>query len=140
MEIKCKRLSKTAKIPKHSRPGDAALDLHADESIIIPAKGRSPINTGIMVEIPQGYWGSFRDRGGLAFNHGLTVLAGVLDSNYRGELKVVLFNTSDNDYQVSAGDRIAQMIVMRHETAELIEAENLSDSARAEQGFGSSGK
>ncbi|MFH1399925.1 MAG: dUTP diphosphatase, partial [Nanoarchaeota archaeon] len=100
LTIKCRRLTATARLPAYGRLLDAGLDLCADEDVVIPVRSRMPIRTGLAIELPQGTWGCFRDRSGLALRNGLTLLAGVLDSTYRGEIVIVLLNTSDQPYQV----------------------------------------
>jgi len=119
---------------------DAGLDLCSSEDLAIPPGQRKAVPTGIAVEIPDGYYGRVAPRSGLAVKHGIDVLAGVIDSGYRGEIRAVLLNTdSEKTFEVRRGDRIAQLIVERHYNFELEEAENLSHSDRGSAGFGSSG-
>ena len=99
------------------------------------------MRTGVFMEIPEGYYGRIAPRSGLAHNHGIDVLAGVVDSSYRGEIRVVLFNTDKEEpFQIQAGDRIAQIIIEKHYNFEFVEVEDLSETARGADGFGSTGK
>jgi len=99
------------------------------------------VKTGLSVEIPEGYYGRIAPRSGLAHKNGIDVLAGVVDSSYRGEIRVILYNTDKEEtLQVRSGDRIAQMIVERHYNFEFVEVEDLSVTERGEGGFGSTGK
>lgn len=108
---------------------------------MLPPLTRATMPTGIAIEIPEGYYGRIAPRSGLAHNHGIDVLAGVVDSGYRGEIKVILYNTDkDHDFQIRQGDKIAQMIIERHYNFELVEVEDLSPTPRGEGGFGSTGR
>ncbi len=139
MEIKIKKLNNKAILPQAMRPGDAAVDLYSSVDLELKPQERKLVATGIAVAIPQGYWGSIRDRSGLAAQHGLHTLAGVLDSNYRGEILIVMINLGQEKYQIKAGDRIAQMIIEKHEEFSWQEVENLGESNRGEGRFSSSG-
>lgn len=112
-----------------------------DDKIIIKPSGRALIPTGLSVEIPVGFEIQVRPRSGLAIKHGITVLntPGTIDSDYRGEIKVILFNTSGKNYIVSNGDKIAQLVVQRVERVELIEVDGLANTVRSTGGFGSTG-
>lgn len=123
-----------------ANPSDAGLDLCASEGCVIPSGHRTATPTGIALEIPEGYYGRVAPRSGLAVKHGIDVLAGVVDSGYRGEIKVVLLNTdSEKSFEIRRGDRIAQLIIEKHYNFELEEASDLTDSDRGSLGFGSSG-
>ena len=139
MIVRFKKLSDSAVIPSYSRSGDAGLDLVSDESLVLKPGERRAVGTGVACEIPQGFVGLFWDRGGWSLKHGLHTLAGVLDSNYRGELKVVLKNLGDDEIVISKGDRIAQLLVQPVQTVTPIIVEELSDTSRGGKGFGSSG-
>lgn len=139
MKIKIKKLNAQAILPQAMRPGDAAVDLYACADAELAPGQRANISTGIAVALPEAYWGSIRDRGGLAAQHGLHTLAGVLDANYRGEIIVVMINLSQEKYQIKTGDRIAQMIIQKHETVEWQEVEDLGESNRGQGRFSSSG-
>ncbi|MBI2629614.1 dUTP diphosphatase [Candidatus Pacearchaeota archaeon] len=140
MKIKIKRLNKEIELPKHQRKGDAAIDIRASENVIIKSGERKVVKSGIAIELPEGYAGLVWDRGGMAANHGIHTMAGVLDSNYRGELMIVLKNLSEKDFEIKMGDRIAQLLVQKVENVEVEEVENLSESERNEARFMSSGK
>jgi dUTP pyrophosphatase len=115
--------------------------LHATEDVILKAKTRHLFKTGLAIKLPVGYVGLIRDRSGLAYKHGLTVLGGVIDSGYRGDWGVILYNTSDEDFTIKKGDRIAQVLVQRVESCEFEEVDDFNEDhvARGEKGFGSSG-
>lgn len=140
MEAKFKRLHPQAKLPVHGRPGDAGLDLFAPEDVIIPPHERKQIPLGFAIEIPSGYVALVWDRGGMAAKKGIHSIAGVIDSNYRGDFNVILYNTTDEPYQITAGDKIAQMLIQQHETVTFTEVEELSETERGKRGFLSSGK
>lgn len=130
-------------LPGHAKPGDAGVDLRASEDVTLPAGGgRSLVGTGISVAIPDGYAGFLQPRSGLAFKHGVTVLntPGLIDSGYRGELKVLLINTDpEQAFEVRRGERIAQLVIQAYEQVNFVEVESLSDSERGDGGFGSTG-
>lgn len=138
--IKAKKFYPSAIIPTYSREGDAGLDLHAAKETIILANQRVNIGTGIGLEIPANHVGLIWDRSGLAVHKGLHVIAGVVDSNYRGEICVTLFNSSSEKYRVEADERIGQLLIQSVAQVRLKEVNNLSDSVRGKKGFGSSGK
>jgi dUTP pyrophosphatase len=137
-----KRLTPTAKLPTKAYSGDAGWDLYADvtEAITIPPQSRKLIPTGCSFSIPYGYYGRIADRSSVAWKSGGHVLAGVVDSSYRGEVKIVLMNLSDTDIVISPGDKISQMVVTQIYTGNLTEVEELENTVRGEGGFGSSGK
>lgn len=131
-------------LPTYAKPGDAGFDLRATESqTLAPGGGRALVPTGLAVAIPAGYAGFVQPRSGLALNHGVTVLntPGLIDSGYRGELKVVLVNTDPTEpFVVERGERIAQLVIQAVPTVEFVEVDHLDDSERGESGFGSSGQ
>ena len=127
-------------IPKYAHVGDAGADLTASEKTVIPARNRSLIETGIRLEIPEGHVGLIWPRSGLAVKKGIDCGAGVIDSHYRGEIKVLLFNHSDNEFQIEPGDRIAQILIQKVERVQFIPVNKSSKTARGEGGFGSTGK
>jgi dUTP pyrophosphatase len=141
VKIKIKKLHKEAIIPHYARKGDAGMDVYSTEDVLIRAGERKLISTGLSFELPSGFEIQVRPKSGLALNHGLTVLntPGTLDSGYRGELKVIIFNTEKSDYFVKKGEKVAQIILARHEEAEIEEAEELSSTERGAGGFGSTG-
>jgi dUTP pyrophosphatase len=143
MEVKVINKSKNA-LPHYETPLSAGMDVRADlsEAVTLAPLGRALIPTGLYVELPAGYEMQVRPRSGLAAKHGLTVLnsPGTIDADYRGEVKVILANLSDTPFTIEPGERIAQLVVARHERVEWVESEVLSDTERGAGGFGSTGK
>ena len=135
------KLHDDAKWPTRASPGDAGMDLSSVESIVIPARSRALVDTGIVISLPSDCYGRIAPRSGLAVRHGIDVLAGVVDSSYRGTIRVLLFNNSDDLFQVNAGDRIAQLILERIYNVDLIQVpyNELTSTERGEGGFGSTG-
>ena len=129
-------------LPSYAKPGDAGADLRASHEALVPAGGRVLVKTGCSLALPAGYVGLVHPRSGLALNHGITVLnsPGTIDAGYRGEILVTLFNSSKEDFQISVGDRIAQLLIQLVSNAEFIRVETLPQSDRGESGYGSSGK
>jgi dUTP diphosphatase len=127
-------------IPAYSHAGDAGADLRSSTDAVIPARGKTLVATGIRLKLPTGHVGLIWPRSGLAVKHALDCGAGVIDSEYRGEVKVLLFNHSDADYSIKKGDRIAQLIVQKYEKVDFIPVESLEETTRGSQGFGSTGK
>ena len=140
MEVKFKRLHPEAKTPTYGRNGDAGLDLHACEDYTIEPGKRCHIGMGFAMELPKDYVALIWDRGGMAAKHGIHSLAGVIDSNYRGEVTVILFNTTNEPYTISKGDKVVQMLIQHHEVAQFTEVDELADSERGDQAWLSSGK
>lgn len=139
MKIKIKKLVPEAILPQIGRVGDAAMDLVACKDYALAKGEKVLISTGIAIAIPAGFWGNIRDRSGLAAKHGLHTIAGVIDPNYRGEILVAMVNLGSEDYQIKAGDRIAQMLIQKFEDIEIEESSELEETNRGEKGFGSSG-
>lgn len=136
-----------ATIPSYQTEGAAGMDLHANNQspILIEPGKRASVSTGLYMEIPEGYEGQIRPRSGLTLKHGVTVLnaPGTIDSDYRGEIKVILHNTSDKNFFVNYGDRIAQMIFAKYERATFSEVDSIDGmqvTDRGAGGFGSTGK
>ena len=159
MDIKIKRLSKSAITPSRANDSDAGYDLYATQDMVIGPMEKLIVPTGISIEIPSGYYGRIAPRSGLAVKNSIDVLAGVIDSGYRGEIGVVLINLNlpevlfnrnkkstayesafgaRNKFSISKGDRIAQLIIEKCHKIQWVETE-LSDSERGEGGFGSTG-
>jgi len=126
-------------LPQYAHRGDAGADLRAVETRTIAPRGRELVTTGIRLELPEGYAGLIWPRSGPAVKLGLDCGAGVIDSHYRGEIKVLLFNHSDDEIHIQAGDRIAQLIIQKVETVKFIFSDHLSETARNTAGFGSTG-
>ena len=147
LEVPVMRLDPDLDLPAYARVGDAGLDLLAREDVVLfPAGGRALVATGLAVAIPVGYAGFIQPRSGLALKHGVTCLntPGLIDSGYRGELKVLLINTDPVDrFEVRRGERIAQLVVQRveHVVLEPVDDfEHLGDSERGDGGFGHTGR
>lgn len=127
-----------ATTPEYAYPGDAGLDIFANENKILKPMHRALVRTGLYLELPEGYAGLVWDKGSVPIRFGLHTLAGVLDCNYRGELKVVAINLSSRSIKITKGMKIAQLLIQKVEKAELKE-EELSKTERGTKGFGSSG-
>ena len=139
--MKIKLLVEGAKTPFRANKMDAGADLCSVEDAIITPLERKAIGTGISIEIPEGYYGRIAPRSGLAYKNGIDVLAGVVDSSYRGEIKVILFNTDkENNFEIKKGERIAQLIIEDHFNFEFDVVEELTYTERGSGGFGSTGK
>ncbi len=138
------RLDAELPLPQYAKPGDAGLDLWAREDVTLaPAGGRALVPTGIALGLPDGYAGFVQPRSGLALKHGVTCLntPGLIDSGYRGEIKVLLINTDPSEaFQVTRGERIAQLVIKSVSTVELVEVQELDASDRGDGGFGSTGR
>jgi len=141
ININVKRLSNSAKIPTYAHIGDAGADLYASEDFILPEKSAGAVPTGIAMEIPHEYVGYINPRSGLAMK-GITVMnaPGTIDSGYRGEIKVILVNHTDREYNITKGDKIAQMVFHKYHEVFFEPVDELSNSQRGLGGFGSSGK
>jgi len=124
-------------IPRHKTGGAAGFDLCASECIVIPAKGSATVNTGLQMQIAPEHYGKIEGRSGLGFRHLVMPFGGIIDSDYRGEIKVLLFNHSDVEYDVKIGHAIAQLIIHRYETPTLFRVDTLEDNN--DGGFGSIG-
>lgn len=141
IEVAVRRLHESAVLPSQAYDGDAGLDLSACEAAVLEPGERATIGTGVAVEIPEGYAGFVQPRSGLASRHGIGVVnsPGLVDSGYRGEIRVVLLNTdTTSSFAVEPGMRIAQLVIAPVAAVHLIEVAELSGSARGERGFGSS--
>ncbi|WP_295738905.1 dUTP diphosphatase [uncultured Helicobacter sp.] len=139
--IKIKKLHKDAEIPKYQSVEAAGFDLHSIDELVLKAGDRAVVGTGLAFEIESGFEVQVRPRSGLALKNGISVLntPGTIDSDYRGEIKVILINHSGEDFIIHKGDRIAQGVVNEITQAVFAEVEKLSESQRGESGFGSSG-
>ncbi len=130
-------------LPNYETIASAGMDMRANiqEPITIKSLERTMVPTGLFIELPVGYEAQVRPRSGLAFKNGVTCLnsPGTIDADYRGELKVILVNLSHDDFTINNGDRIAQMVIAKHERAAFIEVQELSETSRGEGGFGSTG-
>ena len=143
MQLRVARLTDGARLPSRTHSGDAGLDLHAAEAVRLGPGERASVGTGIAVEIPEGHAGLVLPRSGLAARHGIAIVnsPGLIDSGYRGEVRVLLLNTDASEpFEICVGDRIAQLLLTPYAGAKPVEAAELSASARGEGGFGSSGR
>jgi dUTP pyrophosphatase len=141
--LRVRRLHPHAQLPTRAHEGDAGMDLHALEGCTLGPGERAMVPTGIAIELPEGHAGLVVPRSGLAARHGISVVnaPGLIDSGYRGELRVLLLNTDRSEpFAVEPGDRIAQLVVVRVEAEELEEVAELDETARGVGGFGSTGR
>jgi dUTP pyrophosphatase len=127
-------------LPEYSSLGAAGADLYANEAVTLAPGARHAVATGLRIEIPPGHAGLVWPRSGLAVRHGIDTLAGVIDSDYRGEVRVVLVNHGQQPFTIEPGDRIAQLVLQKVERAAFTAASELAGSVRGESGFGSSGR
>lgn len=142
MELPVKKLCAQAIVPKNAYAGDAGVDLSSTEDVVLKPFERKLVPTGIAIALPAGYAGFVVPRSGSAIKQGLSIVnaPGLIDSGYRGELKVILINLDPhNDIVIKAGDRIAQLVVMNVEHITMVEKEELDETERGAGGFGSSG-
>ena len=140
MYLKVKKLSKYARLPSKTNQDDAGWDLYASEDVIIEPSERTLIGTDIAMAIPLGYVGLIWDRSGMATKRGVHRFAGVIDSGYRGEVKVCLWNASNEHCIIKKGERMAQLLVQPAPALPLIEVQDLDITQRGSEGFGSSGQ
>ncbi|KAJ7781545.1 dUTPase-like protein [Mycena metata] len=134
-----KRLSEKAKLPTRGSPLSAGYDLYSAEKKIIPARGKALVDTQISIAVPAGTYGRVAPRSGLASKFMIDTGAGVIDADYRGVVFVLLFNHSEKDFQVEEGDRVAQLIIERISTPDVLEVQDLDETLRGAGGFGSTG-
>lgn len=131
-------------LPQYATPLAAGLDLtaHLDAPVVLKSLQRTLVPTGLYIELPPGFEAQVRPRSGLAAKHGITVLnsPGTIDADYRGEIKVILVNLSADDFTVNDGERIAQLVVARHEQVQWSHTDTLKSTGRGEGGFGSTGR
>jgi dUTP pyrophosphatase len=139
MKLLIKKISEHALIPTRASPGSVGYDLYSIEDMHILPYQRGIVCTGIAATIPMGVYGRIAPRSGLAVKHGVQTGAGVIDPDYTGELKVILFNHGSEKFEIKKGDRIAQLILEKCETPLIDEVEEIKDTQRGTRGFGSSG-
>lgn len=139
MALRVKKLCEHAQVPVRGSQGAAGYDLTSTEGCVILPGKRAVVATGISIHLPPGVYGRVAPRSGLAVKNGLQVGAGVVDPDYTGEIKVVLFNHDDNPFVVKPGYRVAQLVLERYETPEVVEVQELVETERGSDGFGSTG-
>jgi dUTP diphosphatase len=143
MRLRFARLTETAAAPTRAHDDDAGYDLRASEAATLQPGGRVSVGTGVAVAIPEGHAGLVLPRSGLAARHGISLVnaPGLIDAGYRGEVRVLLLNTDrETAFDVAPGDRIAQLVIVRHEAPELVEVDSLDETVRGDGGFGSTGR
>lgn len=140
MKLKIKKLHPDAKLPSYAHEGDAGMDIYSNEDKIIKAGERETISTGISMEVEKGYVALVWDKSGMASKHGVKTMAGVIDSGYRGEIRIVLLNTSNQPYQIRKHDKIVQILIQPIVRGIIEEVADLIDSSRGSSGFGSTGR
>jgi dUTP pyrophosphatase len=143
MEVSIQLLDDSSFAPVRFLPGDAAYDIRATQSgVLAPRGGRLTVGSGFAIALPLGYAGLILPRSGLASQHGVTVLnaPGLVDSGYRGEVKLILLNTGESEFHIARGDRVAQLLIIAIEDAAWIRVEDLPSSTRDAQGLGHSGR
>jgi dUTP pyrophosphatase len=139
MELKVKKIQKDVKLPRYGHTGDAGLDLFSSVDFVLAEGQVEAIPTGIKIAVPEGYAGLIWDKSGVSLR-GVHRLAGVIDSGYRGEVKVVMVNLSREPFVIEKGMKIAQMLVQPVVKVDIVEVDDLEDTSRGEGGFGSTGK
>lgn len=138
--LRVKLLREEAKLPIHATSSSAGYDLYSAEDFIVPSMGQALVDTGIAMEIPEGMCGMITSRSGLAVKHSIEKGAGLIDSDYRGPIKVLLHNHGSNTFAGKVGDRIAQIVIIPIFTPIMVLAKELSDPESKHDGFGSTGK
>lgn len=138
MKVKVKRLTDSAKLPTYAHAGDAGMDIYSDEKIIILPNHRALVKTGISIELPKGYASLIWDKSGIA-KKGLIKIGGIIDSGYRGEYKIMLYNISSSTHKIEKGQKIAQILIQKVEEPKIEEIKDLRETSRGKDGFDSTG-
>ena len=141
--MRFRRIDPETAIPRYAHEGDAGCDLQSSAELVLQPGERALVPTGIAVSIPEGYAGFIQPRSGLAARHGISIVntPGLIDSNYRGEIKVILVNLDpDTPFEISRGDKICQLVFQKVERADFVEVDELDGTARGDGGFGSTGR
>ena len=139
VKIKIKKLSEDATLPHYAHLGDAGLDIYSSEDNLIPPNERKLISTALSIELPESHVAFIKDKSGVAYKKGITTMAGVIEYTYRGEYKILMYNTSKENYEIKKGEKIAQIVILPVATAEVEEVTELSDTQRGDGAFGSTG-
>ncbi|GAB0132137.1 hypothetical protein EsDP_00000581 [Epichloe bromicola] len=137
--LQVKKLSDKARLPTRGSAFAAGYDVYAAKETVVPARGKVLVDTDISIAVPAGTYGRIAPRSGLASKHFIDTGAGVIDADYRGQVKVLLFNHGETDFEIKEGDRVAQLIIERIYTPEVVEVQELEESVRGAGGFGSTG-
>ena len=137
--LKVMSLGPNFKAPVRKHPTDAGCDIHSAEKLLIHPDMRRVVSTHLAISVPKGHYGRIAPRSGLALKYGVDVLAGVIDSDFRGEIKVILTNTGCEHFEINVGDRIAQLIIEKISTPRIEVVESLDETIRGDGGFGSTG-
>ena len=137
--LRVRKLIPEAVMPKYANQNDAGMDFYAAETVILPPQERKLIPTGIAMAIPPGYAGIIWDKSGIAAKQGIKTMGGVIDSGYRGEIKILVCNLSDTSYTFEKGTKVAQMLIQSVEQRKIVEVDSLEETERGEGGFGSTG-
>jgi dUTP pyrophosphatase len=140
MELKWKKVDEGAKAPTKGHPGDAGIDFYSLEKVVLPPLSQARVRTGIALEIPNGCVGLVWDKSSISFNQGLKIMGGVIDAGFRGEFVASMYNTSNVEQVIEAGQKFTQMIIQKFEDCDLVEAEKLSETIRGEGREGSTGQ
>ncbi|MEY2640703.1 MAG: hypothetical protein RL150_96 [Candidatus Parcubacteria bacterium] len=140
MELKIKKLHDDARIPTYAHEGDAGMDLYAVSTMVVAPMERAQIPIGIALEIPAGHVGLVWDKSGLSHKQGIKTLGGVVDAGYRGEIQVGVVNLGNEPYTFEAGHKVAQLLIQKVEHPQVVEVDMLSETARGDGAFGSTGK
>ncbi|KJE92385.1 deoxyuridine triphosphatase [Capsaspora owczarzaki ATCC 30864] len=140
LTLAVKRLTEFAKLPTRGTALSAGYDLYSAYDEVIPAQGKAIVKTDIAIAVPEGHYGRVAPRSSIAWKNHVDVGAGVIDADYRGNVGVILYNFGKEDFTIKRGDRIAQLILERISTPDVVEVEQLDDTQRGEGGFGSTGK
>lgn len=139
MNVEIQKLEKQARLPEYAHPGDAGMDVFAFENLALEPGERGMVRTGVAMKVPEGYVGLVWDKSGRAVKEGLTTMAGVIDSGYRGEVQIVILNTSTEAITIEAGQKVAQILIQPVICAMIQEVSQLDDTSRGDNGFGSTG-
>ncbi|MFT4261424.1 MAG: dUTP diphosphatase [Candidatus Woesearchaeota archaeon] len=140
MKIKFKKLTENAIIPRYAHPGDAGMDLFSKENKTLKPGERYLFKLGIAMELEPGYAFIIKDKSSIPFKYGVTTLGGVVDAGYRGDIGVIMLNTSNQEVTFEKGQKIAQAIILKIETPQIEEVQEISQTSRGQGGFGSTGK
>ena len=139
IKIKFKKLNPEAIIPNYAHLGDAGMDIYSCEDCIIYPKERYLVSTGWSLELPEGFVSFIKDKSGIAYKKGILHMAGVIEYTYRGEYKILLYNTTNKPHKIKKGEKIAQVVILPVVTAEIQESNELSETKRGDGAFGSTG-